>query len=155
MNQTFGGTNWGSLGYMDGYISYGYDAAITEERGVWRKRFSEQKLEARFPKASPAYLTATPGLRVNGSHGASASIAVILLLGGNQTWTNFYVVRQADLSCVDTTHYTTTVSTSVGYVTIPKLRGQLSLNGRDFKFHATNYDPDGINLIYSSAKIFI
>ncbi|KAJ6109649.1 Glycoside hydrolase family 35 [Penicillium sp. IBT 16267x] len=129
---TYGGTNWGNLGYMNGYTSYDYGAAITEERGIWREKYSEEKLEANFLKASPAYLTATPGIGVNGSYGAPAS-------------TNF--------SSTDNTQYTITLPTSIGNVTIPQLGGSLTLYGRDSKFHVTDYDLGGINLIYSSAEI--
>ncbi|KAJ5291809.1 hypothetical protein N7478_001060 [Penicillium angulare] len=149
---TFGGTNWGNLGYMNGYTSYDYGAAITEERGVWREKFSEEKLQANFLKVSPAYLTATPGIGVNGSFGAPASIAVTPLLG-NGTHTNFYVIRHADFSSQEDTQYTVTLPTSVGNVTIPQLGNSLTLAGRDSKFHVTDYDLGGINLIYSSAEI--
>ncbi|KAJ5166752.1 uncharacterized protein N7482_005533 [Penicillium canariense] len=149
---TYGGTNWGNLGYQGGYTSYDYGAAITEERGIWREKFSEQKLEANFLKVSPAYLTATSGLGINGSYGAPASIAVTPLVG-NGTRTNFYVVRHADFSSTDNTQYNLTVSTSIGKVSIPQLGASLILNGRDSKFHVTDYDLDGINLIYSTAEI--
>ncbi|KAJ5491994.1 Glycoside hydrolase family 35 [Penicillium expansum] len=150
---TFGGTNWGNLGYMGGHTSYDYGAAITEERAIWREKYSEQKLEANFLKVSPAYLTATPRLGVNGTYGAPPSIAVTALLG-NGTQTNFYVVRHADFTSTGSTQYTLTLSTSIGHVEIPQLGGYLMLNGRDSKFHVTDYDIGGINLIYSSAEIF-
>ncbi|KAJ5903857.1 hypothetical protein N7504_006240 [Penicillium tannophilum] len=150
--KTYGGTNWGNLGYMNGYTSYDYGAAITEDRGIWREKFSEEKLEANFLKVSPAYLTATPGIGVNGSYGAPVSIAVTPLLG-NGTHTNFYVVRHADFSSTDNTQYTINLPTSIGNVTIPQLGGSLTLYGRDSKFHVTDYDLGGISLIYSSAEI--
>ncbi|KAJ5718823.1 uncharacterized protein N7483_009905 [Penicillium malachiteum] len=149
---TFGGTNWGNLGYMNGYTSYDYGAAITEDRGLWREKYSEQKLQANFLKVSPSYLTATSGIGINGSYGAPGSIAVTPLLG-NGTRSNFYVVRHANFSSTDNTKYKITVPTSAGNVTIPQLGGNLSLNGRDSKFHVTDYDLGGINLIYSSAEI--
>ncbi|KAJ5612956.1 hypothetical protein N7510_006150 [Penicillium lagena] len=150
---TYGGTNWGNLGYMNGYTSYDYGAALTEERAIWREKYSEEKLEANFLKVSSAYLTATPALGVNGSYGVPDTIAVTPL-NGNGTETNFYVIRHADFSSVNNTQYKITVPTSVGNVTIPQLGGSLSLNGRDSKFHVTDYDMDGINLVYSSAEIF-
>ncbi|KAJ5177637.1 uncharacterized protein N7500_000336 [Penicillium coprophilum] len=150
---TFGGTNWGNLGYMGGHTSYDYGAAITEERAIWREKYSEQKLEANFLKVSPAYLTATPHLGVNGTYGAPSSISVTALLG-NGTRTNFYVVRHADFTSTENTQYTLALSTSIGDINIPQLGGHLTLNGRDSKFHVTDYDVGGINLIYSSAEIF-
>ncbi|KAJ5969663.1 hypothetical protein N7501_005911 [Penicillium viridicatum] len=150
---TFGGTNWGNLGYMGGHTSYDYGAAITEERAIWREKYSEQKLEANFLKVSPAYLTATAHLGVNGTYGAPSSIAVTALLG-NGTRTNFYVVRHANFTSTDNTQYTLALLTSIGEIKIPQIRGHLTLNGRDSKFHVTDYDVGGINLIYSSAEIF-
>lgn len=43
--------------------------------------------------------------------------------------------------------------TSAGNVTVPQLGGTLSLNGRDSKWHVTDYDVGGNNLLYSSAEI--
>jgi hypothetical protein len=137
---------------MGGYTSYDYGAAITEERAIWREKYSEQKLEANFLKTSPAYLTATPQIGANGTYGAPTSIAVTVLLG-NGTQTNFYIVRHADFTSTEKTQYTLSLRTSVGTVNIPQLGGQLTLNGRDSKFHVTDYDVGGINLIYSSAEI--
>jgi hypothetical protein len=138
---------------MGGHTSYDYGAAITEERATWREKYSEQKLEANFLKASPAYLTATPQLGVNGTYGTPSTIAVTALIG-NGTQTNFYVVRHADFTLTIKTQYTLSLRTSVGTVKIPQLGGRLTLDGRDSKFHVTDYDVGGINLIYSSAEIF-
>lgn len=41
-----GGTNWGNLGYPEGYTSYDYGAPITELRTVERENYSELKLQA-------------------------------------------------------------------------------------------------------------
>lgn len=98
-------------------------------------------------------MTATPIPGRNGSYGTPASIALTLLLG-NGTVTNFYVIRHANFTSLENTEYTITVPTSQGNVTIPQLGGTLSLHGRDSKFHVTDYDLDGIKLIYSSAEIF-
>lgn len=138
---------------MGGHTSYDYGAAITEERAIWREKYSEQKLEANFLKVSPAYLTATAHLGVNGTYGAPSSIAVTALLG-NGTDTNFYVVRHANFTSTENTQYTLALLTSIGDIEIPQLGGHLTLNGRDSKFHVTDYDVGGINLIYSSAEIF-
>ncbi|OQE32507.1 hypothetical protein PENFLA_c001G03164 [Penicillium flavigenum] len=150
---TFGGTNWGNLGYMGGHTSYDYGAAIAEERAIWRKKYSEQKLQANFLKVSPAYLTLTPHLGANGTYGTPSSIAVTALLK-NGTSTNFYIIRHADFTSIDNTQYTLILPTSMGDIEIPQLGGYLTLNGRDSKFHVTYYDVGGINLIYSSAEIF-
>ena len=91
---TYGGTNWGNLGHPGGYTSYDYGAVISEDRTVTREKYSEAKLEANFLQASPAYLTAIPqnNTNANGSYTDNPDIAVTALLG-NQTKTNFFVVR--------------------------------------------------------------
>ena len=63
---TYGGTNWGNLGYEGGDSSYDYGVAISEDRHVWHEKYSEEKLEPNFLKVSPAYLTANPGNASNG-----------------------------------------------------------------------------------------
>ncbi|KAJ5804471.1 uncharacterized protein N7518_000774 [Penicillium psychrosexuale] len=118
---------------MGGHTSYDYGAAITEERTIWREKYSEQKLEANFLKVSPGYLTQ------------------LLIL---ETRTNLYVVRHADFTSIDNTWYTLTLLTSIGDIKIPQLGGHLTLNGRDSKFRVADYDVGGINLVYSSAEIF-
>ncbi|KAL5358314.1 putative beta-galactosidase E [Aspergillus floccosus] len=150
---TYGGTNWGNLGYHGGYTSYDYGAAITEDRQIWREKYSEQKLQANFLKVSPAYLTATPGIGVNGSYTGNEAIAVTPLFG-NGTKTNFYLVRHADFTSTGNAKYQLRVPTTAGNLTIPQLGGRLSLNGRDSKIHVTDYDVGGITLLYSTAEIF-
>jgi len=147
---TYGGTNWGNLGHPGGYSSYDYGAVITEERQVWREKYSEAKLEANFLKASPAYLTATPGNVTNGSYSGNANLAVTPLIGNV---TSFYVVRHAAYQSMDSTQYTLTVPSSAGNVTIPQLGGSLSLIGRDSKIHVVDYDIGGSSLQYSTAEI--
>ncbi|RAQ71831.1 beta-galactosidase [Aspergillus flavus] len=150
---TYGGTNWGNLGYHGGYTSYDYGASIAEDRTLTREKYSEQKLQANFFKVSPAYLTATPGTGQNGSYTDNPRIAVTPLVG-NGTKTNFYVVRHADFTFTGNARYRMTVSTSIGNVTLPQLHNTtLSLNGRDSKLHVTDYDVGGINMIYSSAEV--
>ncbi|CZR61388.1 probable beta-galactosidase [Phialocephala subalpina] len=149
----YGGTNWGNLGYHGGYTSYDYGASITEDRQIWREKYSEMKLQANFFKVSPAYLTATAGNVGNGSFVSTPAIAVTPLWG-NGMKTNFYVARHADFTCTGNASYSLTVSTSIGNVTIPQLSGTLSMIGRDSKIHVTDYDVGGINLIYSTADIY-
>lgn len=150
---TYGGTNWGNLGHPGGYTSYDYAAVIDEERGVAREKYSEAKLEANFLRASPAYLTAVAqnNSQANGSYTGNSALAVSALLGNV---TDFFVIRHAAYNSNDTTDYTITLPTSKGNVTIPQLGGSLSLIGRDSKFHVTDYDVGGINLLYSTAEIF-
>lgn len=148
---TYGGTNWGNLGQPGAYTSYDYGAVIKEDRTLVREKYAEAKLLGQFIKASPAYLEATPGNLTNTTYTSTTAISTTPILGNT---TNFYVVRHSDYTSRDSTDYTFTVPTSVGSVTIPQLGGTLTLNGRDSKFHVTDYDVGGHNLIYSSAEIY-
>lgn len=150
---TYGGTNWGNLGYRGGDTSYDYGAAIKENRHVWREKYSESKLEASFFKVSPAYLTAVAGDALNGSYVSTDQIATTPVFG-TDTPTNFYVIRHADWTSIDTTTYKLLVPTSIGNVSIPQLGGELTLSRRDSKIHVTDYDIGGISLVYSTAEIF-
>ncbi|KAI9675235.1 MAG: hypothetical protein M1822_008972 [Bathelium mastoideum] len=150
---TYGGSNWGNLGYHGGSSSYDYGAAITEDRLVWREKYSELKLQSNFFKVSPAYLTATPGNEDNGTYGSSGAIGITPLFG-NGSQTNFYVTRHADYTSNDTTTYQLKVPTSAGNLTLPQLGGSLTLFGRDAKIHVTDYDVGGINMLYSTAEVY-
>ncbi|KAJ5242615.1 uncharacterized protein N7469_000942 [Penicillium citrinum] len=138
--------------YMGGYTAYDYGTAVGESRLVSCEKYSEQKLQANFLKVSPAYLTATPGRGVNGSHGTPSSIAVTPLYG-NGTHTNFYLIRHANFSSISSTEYKLQLFMSIGNISISQLDGHLTLNGQDSKLHVTDYDLGGINLIYSTADI--
>ena len=149
---TFGGTNWGNLGYALGYTSYDYGSAIAEDRTVTREKFSEAKLEANFLVASPAYLTATTQEGpANGSFASPPDIAVTQMTSNK---TAFYVVRHGEYQSNDSTSYTLTIPTSKGKTTIPQLSKTLTLIGRDSKIHVADYDLNGTNLLYSSGEIF-
>lgn len=133
------------------YTSYDFGAAIKEDRTLFREKYAEAKLIAQFVKASPAYLTATPGNLTNTSYVSTPAMATTPLFGN---MTNFYVTRHSDYRSLDSTPYTLTVPTSAGNVTIPQLGGTLTLNGRDSKIQVTDYDVGGYNLVYSSADIY-
>lgn len=149
--QTYGGTNWGNLGQPGAYTSYDYGAAIKEDRTLFREKYAEAKLIAQFIKASPAYLTATPGNLTNTSYVSTPELSTTPILGNV---TNFYVTRHTDYTSLDATPYTLTVPTSAGSVTIPQLGGTLTLSGRDTKVQVTDYDVGGHNLIYSSSDVY-
>lgn len=150
---TYGGTNWGNLGFRGGDSSYDYGAAIKENRHVWREKYSESKLEANFFKVSPAYLTAVAGTAANGSYVSTDQIATTPVFGTDAP-TNFYVIRHADWTSLNTTTYKLIVPTSIGNVSIPQLGGELTLSRRDSKVHVTDYDVGGVTLVYSTAEIF-
>jgi hypothetical protein len=150
---TYGGTNWGNLGHPGGYTSYDYAAVIAEDRTVDREKYSEAKLEANFLQASPAYLT---GVYQNNTHstGAYTGNSDLNTIAVFSKVTKFFVVRHSDYSSLADTSYSITLPTSQGNISIPQLGGHLSLNGRDSKFHVSDYDVGGINVLYSTAEIF-
>ncbi|KIW34995.1 uncharacterized protein PV07_01722 [Cladophialophora immunda] len=149
----YGGTNWGNLGYEGGDSSYDYGAAITEDRHVWREKYSEMKLQANFLKVTPQYLTARALNETNGTYTDTDAITVTPV-EATETNTNLYVIRHANWTSMDTTSFKLTVSTAAGEVTVPQQGGELTLYGRDSKIFVTDYDVGGINMIYSSAEIF-
>lgn len=65
------------------------------------------------------------------------------------------VRSHANYSVLSTTEYELELPTSEGRISIPQLGGQLSLAARDSKVHVSDYDLGGINLLYSSAEIFM
>ncbi|CAK7217880.1 hypothetical protein SCUCBS95973_003297 [Sporothrix curviconia] len=153
---TYGGTNWGNLGYQGGDSSYDYGASINEFRQVWREKYSEQKLQAQFFRVSPAYLTAAAGNATNGTYADTVAVSTTPLLGRNGT--NFYVVRQANWTSTAPVSYTLTLNTTspgggLDRLTIPQLGGRLSLLGRDAKVVVTDYDVGGTTLVYSTADV--
>ncbi|KAI1324310.1 glycoside hydrolase family 35 protein [Xylariaceae sp. FL0255] len=150
----YGGTNWGNLGYPEGYTSYDYGAAIKEDRTVAREKYSELKLQATFMTSNPGYLTTTPGNSSTTEYSDSSDITVTPLLGNSTNATSFFIVRHTDYTSTDSTSYTVTLPTSQGKLTIPHINGTLTLIGRDSKMMATDYDVDGVNLLYSTADIF-
>ncbi len=110
------------------------------------------KLEANFLKVTPAFLTASVGDAVTGKYTTSALISTTPLWG-NGSATNFYIVRNVDVTTSIPATYQLTVSTSQGLLIIPQLGGSLTLLGRDSKWHVTDYDLGGTTLLYSSAEI--
>jgi hypothetical protein len=149
----YGGTNWGNLGHPLGYTSYDYGAIITEDRSVAREKYSQAKLLSNFLFASSAYLTAE---HQGNSDAVSAftgnkDLFTTMLKGQS---TKFFVVRQTSYESLATTNYNITLPTSAGNITVPQLGGTLSLHGRDSKIFVTDYDLDGIKLLYSTAEIF-
>ena len=153
LRQTYGGTNWGNLGHPGGYTSYDYGAVIKEDRTITREKYSEAKLLVNFLKASPAYLTATPGSAGNGSLVNTKAIDVTPLYG-NGSATDFYVVRQSAYNSLQTTQHKIDLGTSMGNITVPQMGGSLSLHGRDAKIHVTDYEVGGTTLLYSTGEIF-
>jgi hypothetical protein len=149
----FGGTNWGNLGHAGGYTSYDYGASITENREIYREKYSELKLEGNFLKVTPAFLTASVGSLSNATY-TNTPFIVTTPLFGNGSATNFYIVRHSDFQKLTPTSYTMTLKTTKGTFIVPQISGSLTLSGRDSKWAVTDYDLGGTNLLYSTAEIF-
>lgn len=152
-DKIFGGTNWGNLGYPQGYTSYDYGAAISESRNITREKYSQLKLIGNFLKVSPSYLDVVPGNSSTSTYTSSTALTVTPLIG-RSTNSSFYVVRHTDYTSLDSTSYSLNVPTSAGTLKLPQLGGSLTLNGRDSKIHVTDYDVAGTNILYSTAEVF-
>lgn len=151
--EIYGGTNWGNLGYPEGYTSYDYGAAISEKREVNREKYSALKLIGNFLKVSPSYLDTVPGNASTTQYTQTTDLTVTPLIGQN-TSSSFFVVRHTNYNRTSSTKYTLQLPTSAGTLTIPQLGGSLTLNGRDSKVHVTDYDVGGTNVLYSTAEVF-
>lgn len=117
-----------------------------------REKYSELKLQGQFMKVSPGYITTTPGNATQGVYSDSQDIVITPLLAEESG--NFFVVRHANYSSTESTSYTVKLPTSAGEFTIPQQGGSLTLNGRDSKFHVTDYPVGNYTLLYSTAEIF-
>ncbi|KAI0885950.1 glycoside hydrolase family 35 protein [Annulohypoxylon maeteangense] len=150
----YGGTNWGNIGHPGGYTSYDYGAAISEDRTIVREKYSELKLEAEWLKVSPDYLTAQPGAALVWTYATNAAITVTRLAGNSTLGSgSFFVVRHSDYSSTTSDSYTMKLPTSEGDISIPTLFDKFTLHGRDSKIIVTDYDVQGIKLLYSTAEI--
>jgi hypothetical protein len=75
-------------------------------------------------------------------------------LFGDGSSTKFFVVRHTNYAEESSASYKLTLPTSEGTLSIPQFGGILTLSGRDSKWHVTDYDLAGTNLLYSTAEIF-
>uniref|UniRef100_A0A0D2YKI9 Beta-galactosidase n=1 Tax=Fusarium oxysporum (strain Fo5176) TaxID=660025 RepID=A0A0D2YKI9_FUSOF len=146
----FGGTNWGNLGHAKGYTSYDVGAAISENRAIDREKYSELKLQGYFFQSSPSYLESSPD---NGTFGKFTDSRKVVVTQLKSTKTAYYIVRQADHTARVPNFYSLAIPTSKGKLTVPRLGGQLILNGRDSKIHVVDYPVGNANLVYSTAEV--
>ncbi|OBT46573.1 hypothetical protein VE00_01868 [Pseudogymnoascus sp. WSF 3629] len=150
---TYGGLNWGNLGHYGGFSTYDYGAAIKADRTITREKYSEAKLQAQFLKASPDYLTAVPTDLSTTLYTDNVNLAVTPVIG-SEAPSSFYIVRHNIYNSTETTTYSLNIKTSAGKLTVPRLGGKLTLNGRDSKVHVTDYNVGGTTLLYSTAEVF-
>ncbi|EEY23389.1 beta-galactosidase [Verticillium alfalfae VaMs.102] len=148
---TYGGTNWGNLGHAEGFTSYDYGAQITEERLLWREKYSEVKLQANFFHVSPAFLAAE---RFNSSLDYTDNPGVTVTPARTNT-TKFYISRHTQYDTVDRVPYKLKIETTGhGGLVIPQLGDSLYLTRRDSKIHVSDYSVGEHTLVYSSAEVF-
>lgn len=101
--KTWGGTNWGNLGFPGSYTTHDYAGAVSETRNVTRDKYGETKLMANFLKVSPTYLESTPANNYTlGVYTDSTEVAVTKLSYNSSA---FYIIRQANYSSLSTTTY--------------------------------------------------
>ncbi|KAG9254840.1 beta-galactosidase [Emericellopsis atlantica] len=147
----YGGTNWGNLGGHQGFTSYDYGAQITEERQLWREKYSEVKLQANFFHVSPAFLEAD---RFNSSLQFTHNDAITVTPATTNS-TKFYIARHTDYANTESVPYRLTVKTvDYGEIEIPQLGDSLVMNRRDSKIHVSDYPAGDKHIIYSSAEVF-
>lgn len=103
-------------------------------------------------KVSPAYLTASVGNGSTGKYTTSTCVFTTPLFGNGST-TNFYIVRHSSYAEQTAVTYKLNVPTSKGTISVPQLGGSLTLSARDSKWHVSDYDLGGTNLLYSTAEI--
>lgn len=139
------------MGHAQGFSSYDYGAQITEERQIWREKYSEVKLQANFFHVSPAFLEAD---RFNGSLAFTDTDAITVTPATTNT-TKFYISRHTQYDTITSVPYRLTVNTvKYGDIVIPQTGGSLVLNRRDSKIHLSDYPVGDQHLIYSSAEVF-
>lgn len=83
-----------NIGHPNGYTSYDYAAAISEERLVDREKYSEAKIQASFLVQTPQYLNATVLARSTDAHTSNRQVSIIPLVEGK---TQLLVVRYVSL----------------------------------------------------------
>lgn len=67
---------------------------------------------------------------------------------------SYFVVRHKDYSSQNAVSYKLKIPTSAGKLTIPQLKGTLTLSGRDSKIHVVDYNVSDTSILYSTAEVF-
>lgn len=116
-----------------------------------REKYSEVKLQANFLQASPAYLTA---VATNSTAGAYVNTPMITTTRLTGNVTSFFVIRQSTYNSLSSQQYRWNAPTNKDTISVPQLSPTLVINGRDSKFHVTDYMVGNYRLVYSSAEIF-
>ncbi|KIJ23862.1 glycoside hydrolase family 35 protein, partial [Sphaerobolus stellatus SS14] len=150
----YGGTSWGAIPYPGVYTSYDYGAAIRENR-VLGPKFDELKRQGLFIRSSPEFSkTDWIGDSSTGAAATSNSAAFVTLLRNPDSGAGFYIARQGNSTSTAKISFFLPVSTSAGPITVPRLAGDIELNGRQSKIIVTDYSFGSSKLLYSTAGVF-
>ncbi|RDW70923.1 glycoside hydrolase family 35 protein [Aspergillus mulundensis] len=147
-----GGTNWGWIGAPFVPTSYGYSAAIAENRTIGSKYYEIKSL-ALFTRAAKD-LTKTDIVGNSTSYTDNEAITTIELRNPD-TDAGFYAIRHTDPTSSDEQSLRLSVRTSAGNFTVPIVSGndKMSLNGHVAKILVTDFNYGRMNLVYSTAEV--
>ncbi|KAL4887612.1 glycoside hydrolase superfamily [Aspergillus karnatakaensis] len=147
-----GGTNWGWLAAPFVTSSYGYGAAIAENRTIGSKYYEIKSL-ALFTRAAKD-LTKTDIVGNSTSYSDNDAIITIELRNPD-TDAGFYAIRHTDPTSNDKQFLRLSIRTSAGNFTVPTVSGnnQMSLNGHVQKLIVTDFQFGDKNLVYSTAEV--
>ncbi|KAL2847768.1 glycoside hydrolase superfamily [Aspergillus pseudoustus] len=147
----YGGTNWGWLGAPFVPTSYGYSAAIAENRTIGPKYYEIKSL-ALFTRSAQD-LTKTDLVGNSTSYTDNEAITTIELRNPD-TDAGFYAIRHTDPTSNDEQQFKLSIRTSTGNYTVPTVgNGTITLNGHVAKVLVTDFSFGGNNLIYSTAEV--
>ncbi|KAL3483498.1 glycoside hydrolase superfamily [Aspergillus germanicus] len=147
----YGGTNWGWLAAPFVPTSYGYSAAIAENRTIGPKYYEIKSL-ALFTRSAKD-LTKTDLVGNSTSYTDNDAVTTIELRNPD-TDAGFYAVRHTDPTSNDEQTFRLSVRTSAGNFTLPTMGdGTISLNGHIQKILVTDFPFGDRNLIYSTAEV--
>lgn len=147
----YGGTNWGWLAAPFVPTSYGYSAAIAENRSIGAKYYEIKSL-ALFTR-SARDLTKTDLVGNSTSYTDNEAVTTIELRNPD-TDAGFYAIRHTDPTSNDEQAFRLSIRTSAGNFTVPTLDdGAIALNGNIQKILVTDFPFGSRNLIYSTAEV--
>ncbi|KAL3473021.1 beta-galactosidase, domain 2-domain-containing protein [Aspergillus californicus] len=148
----YGGTNWGWLAAPFITSSYGYGAAIAENRTIGSKYYEIKSL-ALFTRVAKD-LTKTDLAGNSTSYSDNEAITTIELRNPD-TNAGFYAMRHTDPTSNDEQLLRLSIRTSAGILTVPMVTGsdKISLNGHISKILVTDFRFGRDNLIYSTTEV--
>lgn len=146
----YGGTNWGWIGVPFNPTSYGYAAAISENRFLSDK-FYEIKNLALFTRSAKE-LTKTRMTTRGTAHTDNSAITTTELRNVESN-AGFHVIRHTDPESVEPEQFRMSLQTSAGNYTVPTQGGALSLVGNKAKIITTDFNLGDKKLIYSTLEI--